>query len=168
MADKINDLRRALAQTDCPAGEGRDGVAITQRLPSAGGAPARVVVLLAVGREIEWFGASTRFAPSLLSPSLQRLAQRQYRRGVGAGSAWPIALRPRLMQALRARGLAHLWVEEHGYVHPDLRGRRVACLWQPVGAHAFARCQRAGPRPTRSRRGGYGSAATSIRPSREY
>ncbi len=37
----------------------------------------------------------------------------------------------------RARGLAHLWVEEHGYVHPGLRGRRVAGLWQPVGAPAF-------------------------------
>ena len=101
-------------------------------------APALVVVLLAVGREIEWFGASARFAPSLASPSLQRLAQRRYRRGVGSGFAWPIALRPRLMQALRARGLAHLWVEEHGYVQPNLRGRRVAGLWQPVAACASA------------------------------
>ena len=26
----------------------------------------------------------------------------------------------------RVRGLAHQWFEEHGYFHPDFRGRRVA------------------------------------------
>jgi len=38
----------------------------------------------------------------------------------------------------RVRGLAHLWVEEHCYVHPDLRGSRVARLRQPVATCAFA------------------------------
>ena len=38
----------------------------------------------------------------------------------------------------RVRGLAHQWVEAHGYFHSDFRGRRVAGLCQPVATCAFA------------------------------
>ena len=93
-------------------------------------APAVVVVLLCVGREIEWLGASARLAPSVLTTSLQQLAQRRWRRGVGAGFAWPIALRPRLLRALREQGQSYVWVEEVTHVHSGLRGRRVAGLWR--------------------------------------
>ena len=38
----------------------------------------------------------------------------------------------------RVQGLGHLWIKEQGYVHPDLRGRRVAGLWLPAATCAFA------------------------------
>ena len=38
----------------------------------------------------------------------------------------------------RVRCMSHLWLGEHGYVHPNLRGRRVARLRQPVATCAFA------------------------------